>query len=163
MGIEVAMSRSTRLPQNSSWDSPCWSLEELLSRVTLGSILEAKTLRQGQKTRILAIGRRSQSCSHLYSRLPAPSDLAARSTVHFNLFYASYLWAKLNPESAQVTGPWSLQYQAKFLLTSISNITYRSCHNTNLNRFSFLLILSPEYLTFQVEATVRVQSYPRTL
>jgi hypothetical protein len=30
----------------------------------LGSILEAKPLRQGQKTRIL--GRQSQSCSHLY-------------------------------------------------------------------------------------------------
>ena len=30
----------------------------------IGSILEAKPLRQGQKTRIL--GRQSQSCSHLY-------------------------------------------------------------------------------------------------
>ena len=40
----------------------------------LGRILEAsKPLRQGQKTRIL--GRQSQSCSHLYSRLPAPSHL----------------------------------------------------------------------------------------
>ena len=37
----------------------------------LGSILEAKPLHQGQKTRIL--GRGSQSCSHLYSTLPVPS------------------------------------------------------------------------------------------
>src|SRR6202046_2613177 len=35
----------------------------------LGSILEAKPLHQGQKTRIL--GRGSQSCSHLYSTLYA--------------------------------------------------------------------------------------------
>ena len=39
----------------------------------LGSILEAKPLHQGQKTRIL--GRGSQSCSHLYSTLPVPSQL----------------------------------------------------------------------------------------
>ena len=39
----------------------------------LGSILEAKPLHQGQKTRIL--GRGSQSCSHLYSTLPVPSHL----------------------------------------------------------------------------------------
>ena len=38
----------------------------------LGSILEAKPLHQGQKTRIL--GRGSQSCSHLYSTLPMPSQ-----------------------------------------------------------------------------------------
>ena len=41
-----------------------------LERVTtqpLGSILEAKPLHQGHKTRIL--GRGSQSCSHLYSTL----------------------------------------------------------------------------------------------
>jgi hypothetical protein len=38
----------------------------------LGSILEAKPLHQGQKTRIL--GRGSQSCSHLYSTLPVPSQ-----------------------------------------------------------------------------------------
>jgi hypothetical protein len=34
-------------------------------------VLEAKPLRQGQKTRIL--GQQSKSCSHLYNRLPAPS------------------------------------------------------------------------------------------
>ena len=46
----------------------------------LGSILEAKPLRQGQKTRIL--GRGSQSCSHLYSTLPVPShfDVIANPT-----------------------------------------------------------------------------------
>ena len=49
--------------------------EETLAFVTtqpLGSILEAKPLHQGQKTRIL--GRGSQSCSHLYSTLPVPSQ-----------------------------------------------------------------------------------------
>ena len=48
----------------------------------LGSILEAKPLRQVQKTRIL--GRQSKSCSHLYSRLsPATSqpDLGITSLV----------------------------------------------------------------------------------
>ena len=39
------------------------------------SILEAKPLHQGQKTRIL--GRGSQSCSHLYSTLPVPSHVIA--------------------------------------------------------------------------------------
>ena len=42
------------------------------SNVPLGSILETKPLRQGQKARIL--GRGSQSCSHLYSTLPVPSQ-----------------------------------------------------------------------------------------
>ena len=43
-----------------------------LTTQPLGSILEAKPLHQGQKTRIL--GRGSQSCSHLYSTLPVPSQ-----------------------------------------------------------------------------------------
>ena len=42
----------------------------------LGSILEAKPLHQGQKTRIL--GRGFQSCSHLYSTLPVRSPLTPR-------------------------------------------------------------------------------------
>ena len=44
-----------------------WSVTTQL----LGSILEAKPLYQGQKTKIL--GRGSHSCSHLYSTLPVPS------------------------------------------------------------------------------------------
>jgi hypothetical protein len=44
---------------------PPWKMG-IVTTQPLGSILEAKLLRQGQKTRIL--GRQSQSCSHLYSR-----------------------------------------------------------------------------------------------
>src|ERR1700684_4057378 len=44
---------------------------QIVTTQPLGSILEAKPLHQGQKTRIL--GRGSQSCSHLYSTLPVPS------------------------------------------------------------------------------------------
>ena len=53
----------------------CGSNETARSVTTqlLGSILEAKPLHQGQKTRIL--GRGSQSCSHLYSTLPVPSHV----------------------------------------------------------------------------------------
>ena len=41
----------------------------------LGSILEAKPLRQGQKTRIL--GRRSKNCSHLYRLQPSAVTVAS--------------------------------------------------------------------------------------
>jgi hypothetical protein len=62
----------------------------LAIRVTtqhLGSILEVKPLRQGQKTRILGRQSQSCSCSHLYSTLPAPSQ----SVVEHNV---------------STTGPW---------------------------------------------------------
>jgi hypothetical protein len=49
-----------------------YELRGCVTAQPLGSILEAKPLHQGQKTRIL--GRGSQSCSHLYSTLPVPSQ-----------------------------------------------------------------------------------------
>ena len=63
--------QTLELPLHTVRDTPAVSV----TTQPLGSILEAKPLHQGQKTRIL--GRGSQSCSHLYSTLPVPSQLAA--------------------------------------------------------------------------------------
>jgi hypothetical protein len=64
----------------------------IIKPVTTGSILEAKPLHQGQKTRIL--GRGSQSCSHLYSAFPVPSQnlpkqrkVAARAMIGYLVGY----------------------------------------------------------------------------
>jgi hypothetical protein len=54
-------------PTSITWES---GLTHLTAQ-PLGSILEAKQLRQEQKAKIL--GRQSQGYSHLYSKLPAPS------------------------------------------------------------------------------------------
>jgi len=67
---------------------------EIITAQPLGSILEAKPLRQGQKTRIL--GRQSQSCSHLYHRLPAPPQKSGSKYMRSLQRHASNLETQLS-------------------------------------------------------------------